>query len=71
MTTFAGVKRPRKKTPPRQVWILVTDTGGLCDAVFRRKKDADEVCARLNTPRIACTYLVAGPFILAERVRQK
>lgn len=61
-----------KKRPPRTVWLLFTSDGGPCDAVCTSKKQADELAdelARKCKPLDA--YTVVGPYVLAERVRQK
>jgi hypothetical protein len=52
----------RKKGPPKQLWCVIGENGSPV-SVHLRKKDAD--ASDLNRLH------VAGPYILAERVRQK
>lgn len=52
----------KKKRPPKQVWIAFTVDRKESEA-FPRKKDADQ-----NMPYDG---EVVGPYVLAERVRQK
>lgn len=58
-------KAPKTKRPPKQVWITFNaETGEPCSArkmMVRAKKESE------HTPHI----LVAGPYVLAERARNR
>lgn len=58
----AKPKAPKAKRPPRQVWILFARDGRAASVVGTRKhaSDVEDVT----------NWTVAGPYVLAERVRQ-
>jgi hypothetical protein len=57
------------KRPPRQVWLVV-EAEEIVSAHLT-KKDAADWSARANRSHGTDYQQVAGPYVLAERVRQK
>jgi hypothetical protein len=55
------MKTAKKKRPPAQVWLVVDDSGAPVE-VFRTKRSA--------SGWVGPSFHVAGPYVLAERVRQ-
>ncbi len=69
-------KRPPRKRPPRQVWLVLSGGAGvgigfmknpiICDTQSNALMEA----MGLESDGVDGAY-VAGPYVLAERVRQK
>lgn len=60
----------KAKRPPRQVWLVLC-AGRLTSAMFLTKREAVDLVAKLNEPPHLGKYTVAGPYVLAERVRER
>jgi hypothetical protein len=65
---MATKKRPKR--PPRSVWLVVDDKCGVILAwVHRTKRDAVAQAERVTAGGVTCRAV--GPFVLAERVRER
>jgi hypothetical protein len=60
-------KRPRAKRPPRKVWAVFNQERGSTVANFDTKREADKFALNYGHGR----YRVVGPYVLAERVRER
>lgn len=55
------------KRPAKQVWLIQQPLDGkMCGFVFTTRKEARAAASRLGDGHVA-----VGPYILAERVRQR
>lgn len=54
---------PKAKRPPRQVWVVIDDRGNPRHVTSTKGFAGDLATALMLT--------VAGPYVLAERVRQR
>lgn len=52
--------------PPAEVWLQIWSDGTVADIPFLTKREADE-----DAKRYPNSMNVAGPYVLAERVRQR
>lgn len=72
---MTAAKKPRAKRPPRKVWHVMAYDGTLCGYFTTRRKAVEE-CSDWERIRIARhptwgPHRVVGPYILAERVRER
>jgi hypothetical protein len=60
----AKKKTTAAKRPPRQVWLVVGRDGRPLDLNYARRRDAEHW-------ERAGDYRVVGPYVLAERARER
>lgn len=68
-----GNNMGKQKRPPRQVWLVVEVDGRPLNEVFRLRDDAQSHVDRYGwtDDNDIAQLRVAGPFVLAERARQR
>lgn len=65
---MATKKKTVTKRPPKQVWLMFDDAREVIGSFATRR--AANACLAIYT-KAGATWIVAGPYVLAERVRQR